>query len=156
LTGPISPVSILANAGGGKSSPGTVDGDEMIPRINMILLACFACGAMHLAPPGSSARAEAPKTCEAPETGTDKAPIFSPPLGNVVIGVGRLQFYSAPNFRCPIDGIFVVPRDQLVAYALTDDGWTSVMYLNPRTGTDVSGWVRSDRLKVTGTEGPKW
>ena len=128
---------------------------EMTLGISKILLACFACGAMLLAPLGDSARAETPKACEAPETGTDKAPIFSPPLGNVVIGAGRLQFYSAPNFHCPIDGIFVIPGDHLVAYALTDDGWSSVMYLNPRTGNDVSGWVRSERLKVTGTMGPK-
>jgi hypothetical protein len=127
----------------------------MTLRKTKILLACFTCGAILLASPGNSARAEAPKACREPETGTDKVPIFSPPLGNVVIGVGRLQFYSAPNFRCPIDGVFVIPRDQLVAYAQTDDGWSSVMYLNPRTGNDVSGWVRSERLKVTGTMGPK-
>jgi len=30
------------------------------------------------------------------------------------------------------------------------------MYVNPRTGNDVSGWVRSARLKETGTMGPKY
>jgi len=29
------------------------------------------------------------------------------------------------------------------------------MYNNPRTNNDVSGWVRTDRLRVTGTMGPK-
>jgi hypothetical protein len=29
------------------------------------------------------------------------------------------------------------------------------MYLNPKTGDNVSGWVRSFRLKETGTMGPK-
>jgi hypothetical protein len=82
------------------------------------------------------------------------APIFSPPLANVVVGKGRLQFYSAPNEHCPMDGVFVVRNDTLVAYAETDDGWTSVMYLNPKSGADHSGWVRSSRLKVTGTVGP--
>jgi hypothetical protein len=29
------------------------------------------------------------------------------------------------------------------------------MYVNPRTGADVSGWVKSARLRRTGTVGPK-
>jgi hypothetical protein len=40
-------------------------------------------------------------------------------------------------------------------WLLTRSGWSSVMYVNPRTGVDVSGWVRSERLKATGTMGPK-
>jgi hypothetical protein len=95
------------------------------------------------------------ESCKEPETGTNSVPIFSPPLANVVTGTGRLQFYSAPNFHCPMDGVFVIPKDKLVAYAQTDDGWSSVMYFNPRTGNDVSGWVRSERLRVTGAMGPK-
>jgi len=101
---------------------------------------------------GDSGRAE---SCTEPKTGTEDVPIFSPPLANVVTGSGRLQFYSAPNLRCPMEGIFVIPNDKLVAYAETNDGWSSVMYVNPKTGNDVSGWVRSNRLKVTGTMGPK-
>ena len=93
--------------------------------------------------------------CTEPKTGTNSVPIFSPPLGNVVTGTGRLQFYSAPNAACALAGVFVIPRDFLVAYARTDSGWSSVMYVNPRTGADVSGWVRSERLKATGTMGPK-
>ncbi len=95
------------------------------------------------------------KACREPETGTNRAPMLSPPLAEVVIGAGRLQFYSAPDFRCPLRGVFVIPRDELVAYAATDDGWTSVMYLNFKTEGDVSGWVRSARLKATGTVGPQ-
>ena len=109
-------------------------------------------GATLLAALGASARTE---DCREPKTGTKEVPIFSPPLANVVIGTGRLQFYSAPNLRCPIDGIFVIPRDKLVAYAEASDGWSSVMYMNPKTGNIVSGWVRSARLKQTGTMGPK-
>jgi hypothetical protein len=93
--------------------------------------------------------------CAEPKTGTKDVPIFSPPLAHVVTGSGRLQFYSAPSLRCVMDGVFVIPNDKLVAYAQTDDGWMSVMYVNPRTGADVSGWVRSERLKATGTMGPK-
>ncbi|MGN1285960.1 MAG: hypothetical protein ACI4XG_05165, partial [Bradyrhizobium sp.] len=59
------------------------------------------------------------------------------------------------NLHCPISGVFVIPNDELVAYAQTNDGWSSVMYFHPGTGNDVSGWVRSARLKATGTVGPK-
>jgi hypothetical protein len=116
-------------------------------------LLAVACGAALLGRFDFPALAEA--NCKEPKTGTNNVPIFSPPLANVVTGTGRLQFYSAPNFGCPMDGVFVIPKDELVAYAQTDDGWSSVMYINPRTGNDVSGWVRSERLKVTGTMGPK-
>ncbi|MDT2020836.1 hypothetical protein [Methylocella sp. CPCC 101449] len=92
--------------------------------------------------------------CTAPETGSDKAPALSPPLAQIVTGNGRLQFYSAPSSRCSMKGVFVIPKDQLIAYAQTRDGWTSVMYLSP-AGDDVTGWVRSARLKTTGTIGPK-
>ena len=93
--------------------------------------------------------------CKEPATGTTAVPIFSPPLSEVVVGAGRLQFYSAPDRNCIMTGVFVIPRDQLIAYAQSDDGWSSVMYINPRTGDDVSGWVRSSRLKTTGTVGPR-
>jgi len=86
--------------------------------------------------------------------GSSEVPIFSPPLADEVTGVGKLQFYSAPNIRCPMDGVFVIPRDELIAYAQTNDGWSSVVYVNPKTGTNVTGWVRSARLKETGAVGP--
>lgn len=35
--------------------------------------------------------------CKEPDTGTKNVPVFSPPLGEIVVGAGRLQFYSAPN-----------------------------------------------------------
>ena len=91
--------------------------------------------------------------CKEPEVGMDKVPMFSPPLSEVVIGTGRLAFYSAPNRDCVMPGIFVIPKDELIAYAQSSDGWTSVMYVNPKTGEGVSGWVRSSRLKTTGTVG---
>ena len=93
--------------------------------------------------------------CKEPKTGTNAVPIISPPLAHVVTGAGRLQFYSAPNERCTMSGVFVIPKDELVAYAETDNGWSQMMYMNPRTGNMVSGWVRSARLKQTGTVGPK-
>jgi hypothetical protein len=91
--------------------------------------------------------------CKQPETGTKNIPVFSPPLSAVVIGTGRLQFYSAPNPTCAMAGVFVIPRDELITYAQSNDGWSSVMYSNPKTGNNVSGWVKSSRLKETGTVG---
>ena len=92
--------------------------------------------------------------CEEPEIGTKAVPSFSPPLGTVVIGTGRLQFYSAPNTGCAKQGVFVIPKDTLIAYAQSG-GWWSVTYANPKTGDTVSGWVKSSRLKTTGTVGPR-
>jgi hypothetical protein len=43
----------------------------------------------------------------------------------------------------------------VIAYAQSADGWSSVMYSNPKTGASVSGWVKSARLKPTGTVGPR-
>ena len=93
--------------------------------------------------------------CTEPQAGSDQAPAFSPPLSQVVTGAGRLQFHSAPDGARPMKGIFIIPKDEVIAYAQTRDGWSSVMYLNPRTGSDVSGWVRSARLRTIGTMGPK-
>lgn len=91
--------------------------------------------------------------CKEIKPGTNKAPMFSPPLSEVVIGTGLLQFHSAPNRGCVMPGVFVIAKDELIAYAQSNDGWTSVMYVNPKTGEGVSGWVRSSRLKTTGTVG---
>jgi hypothetical protein len=115
----------------------------LIRAVCSIALLAAACGV---------ARAD---DCKEPQEGSNNVPMFSPPIAAVVTGSGRLQFYSAPNPRCVMTGVFVIPKDELVAYAMTMDGWWSVMYINPRSGNDVSGWVRSDRLKQTGTMGPK-
>jgi hypothetical protein len=90
-------------------------------------------------------------TCVEPKD----APILSPPLAEAVVGEGRLQFHSAPDERCRMEGVFVVPKDEVIAYAETADGWTNVMYVNPKTNRDVQGWVRSKRLKIKGTIAPR-
>jgi hypothetical protein len=118
-------------------------------KIRPTLVACVAIAI------GLSGTAAFAADCKEPTTGTKDVPVFSPPLANVVTGAGRLQFYSAPKPGCAIDGVFVIPKDTLIAYAKTSDGWSSVMYTNPRTGNIVSGWVRSARLKQTGTVGPR-
>jgi hypothetical protein len=93
--------------------------------------------------------------CNEPQTGTKDVPVLSPPVSEVVIGAGRLQFYSAPYMRCRMNGVFIVPGDQVISYAQTANGWSSVMYSNPKTGNTLSGWVTSSRLKEVGTIGPK-
>ncbi|MGD9544496.1 MAG: hypothetical protein AB7F41_04715 [Methylocystis sp.] len=114
-----------------------------------ILLSAIALGATLQ---GAAAFARDLKSCKEPAAGSNEAPLISPPRGNVVTGTGRLQFYSAPSVRCAMRGVFVVPGDSLVSYAETDDGWVSVMYVSPKNS--VTGWVRGDRLRDTGTMGP--
>jgi hypothetical protein len=113
------------------------------------------CSVIFLGAVSTDASAAPPEVCKEPQTGTATVPLFSPPLAVVVTGVGRLQFYSAPNSRCVMNGIFVVPKDEMVSYAQTKSGWSSVMYTNPRTGSNVQGWVQSSRLKEAGTVGPQ-
>jgi hypothetical protein len=100
-----------------------------------------------------SASTQAFADCKEPTIGTSNVPSLSPPLGEVVIGLGRLQFYSAPNLNCMMPGVFVIPKDELIAYAQSNDGWSSVMYSNPGNGNHVLGWVKSSRLKAMGTVG---
>jgi hypothetical protein len=100
-----------------------------------------------------SATAPAFADCKEPDTGTKNIPAFSPALSAIVMGAGHLQFYSAPKTDCMMTGVFVIPKDELITYAQSNDGWSSVMYSNPRTGNTVSGWVKSSRLKATGTVG---
>jgi hypothetical protein len=49
-------------------------------------------------------------------------------------------------------GIFVIRGDQIIVYAITDDGWAQAAYFG---GVDPSGWVRFARLKYVGAMGPK-
>jgi len=65
-----------------------------------------------------------------------------------VTGTGRLQFYSAPDPRCKMPGVFIIPGDTVVAY-VDHKGYTSVMYAS--RDNSVMGWVESRRLKETGT-----
>lgn len=88
-------------------------------------------------------------SCDELATGTHRIPVLSPPLGVVVTGTGRVQFHSAPRHDCVMIGVFVLPKDHLVAYAESDDGWTSVMYSGDGGG-GVTGWVTSSRLKSIG------
>jgi hypothetical protein len=70
--------------------------------------------------------------------------------GYDVIGTGRLAFYSAPNLACKLPKTFVIPKQQLIAYS-EYAGFTSVMYLNPKTQAETLGWVDSKRIQANGT-----
>lgn len=68
--------------------------------------------------------------------------------GRVVIGSGRLQFYSAPDAKCKIKGVFVVPGDSLDASAEYGN-YASVIYYD-KSDKSVFGWVEKNRLKENG------
>src|ERR1700744_1280756 len=101
----------------------------MEPNVNLRIISLAACIAVGLAFLNVAPTLAA--DCKEPQTGTKDVPVFSPPLANVVTVAGRLQFYSAPDEHCVMDGVFVIQKDELVAYAETSDGWSSVMYMNP-------------------------
>jgi hypothetical protein len=131
---------------------GRPEGDLALEGLTMRLVKFVIACALFSVAYGAVAVAE---SCKEPEAGSDSAPLFSPPHANVVIGKGRLQFYSAPNPKCAIEGVFVIPKDELISYAETNGGWASVMYANPSTGKSVTGWVRASRLRETGNIGPR-
>jgi hypothetical protein len=63
----------------------------------------------------------------------------------------RLFFYSAPDQACRQADTFVIAGDSLIGYS-EFKGWISVMFAKPN-GDPVMGWVRSERLRATGTLG---
>jgi hypothetical protein len=67
------------------------------------------------------------------------------PAPRMVVGHGRLQFFSAPDERCAEPGVFVVPGDSLVVKAELGP-FAFAEYTNPRTHAQVAGWVRGERL----------
>lgn len=68
-----------------------------------------------------------------------------------VIGKERLHFHKAPDASC-VTKTYVVTGDALLGYGEWN-GWTSVQYTHPKTGAVHSGWVRADRIDVTGSMG---
>lgn len=69
--------------------------------------------------------------------------------GRVVIGSGRLYFYSAPNEDCKIKDLFIVPGDKVDAYSDLGE-YTSIQYFSNKLGDIVDGWVHTNRLRATG------
>ncbi|WP_228026946.1 photosynthetic reaction center cytochrome PufC, partial [Pseudaquabacterium pictum] len=59
---------------------------------------------------------------------------------------GRLQFHSAPNADCVMQGVFVLTGEPVEADREIG-GFTLVWYRNVRTGGEAIGWVKSNRLQ---------
>lgn len=74
-----------------------------------------------------------------------KAYSHRPYLGKVV-GKGRLQFYSAPDSKCPIPGKFIIQNDDVFVYSEYNE-FSQIMY--PKGAEEDSGvWVYSRRIKI--------
>ena len=78
---------------------------------------------------------------------------YRPPLYGKVIGNKKLNFYSAPNMQCKMQGIFVIKGDSLTIYKPYKD-WLNVMYIS-KDGEDYTGWVSAKQVKVNGQYGKK-
>ena len=90
--------------------------------------------------------------CEEVAKKADADPVMLVPrVYFTVTGAGRLYFHSAPDPACGLPRTFVIPGDSLIGYSAYGP-WTSVMFTTP-DGDPVQGWVRSDRLRATGTLG---
>ncbi|MDR2173307.1 MAG: hypothetical protein LBE32_03775 [Burkholderiales bacterium] len=66
-----------------------------------------------------------------------------------VTGTQRLQFHSAPDASCVIQGKFISPGEVVTAYVELN-GYTSVTYRNSNTNETIEGWLLTDRLQATG------
>jgi hypothetical protein len=62
-----------------------------------------------------------------------------------VAGPGRLYFHTAPDDRCRLKNVFVIPNDRLEVFAVHGD-FAEVIYWNPVTGIGTAGWVRHARI----------
>jgi hypothetical protein len=71
-----------------------------------------------------------------------------------VLGTDRLYLHSGPSEKCLDKKLFVVPGDNLIAYAEygQDSEWSYVNYLS-KSGKDYNGWVLTKRLRFTGASG---
>jgi hypothetical protein len=79
-------------------------------------------------------------------TEPDNQNLIRPVAGYKIQSNERGYFYSAPYQNCLIDkNLFVINQDHVIGYA-TYAEWTYVMYVNPRTGKDTSGWIKTNFL----------
>jgi hypothetical protein len=72
-------------------------------------------------------------------------PVEPAQAGRVVTGTGRAWFHTAPLDECKLPALFVIPGDVLTVLHTYGD-FADVMYRNPRTGREASGWLKLDRL----------
>lgn len=76
---------------------------------------------------------------------------YHPSAEAKVIGDGKVNFYSAPNAKCRMKGVFVVKNIYLTVYTLYK-GWVNVMYV-AKDGEDFIGWLPESKIKVMGQYG---
>lgn len=95
--------------------------------------------------------AETVKSCPKELSALEKSKMSIPShlSGRVIIGKGRAYFYDAPDERCRMKHVFVIPGDHVEAY-FDVPGWTEVTYWNAKGG-DVSGWIPNSHMAETGT-----
>ncbi len=70
-----------------------------------------------------------------------------------VVGSSRLQFYSSPNLNCSMNGVFVIPGDQVTGiftYSSSGINWYFIRYISSKTGNSTDGWVNSNQLRLIG------
>jgi hypothetical protein len=106
---------------------------------------CFTLAAL-MAPAAHAAG------CASPDAYSARVAGLHPSLSAIVVGQGRLQYYSEPDWRCPIKDLFVIPKDDMIVYAMTSDGWSEVVFVHAKNSP--LSWVRSSRLKLGGAMGP--
>jgi hypothetical protein len=86
--------------------------------------------------------------CQVAEAAAAKARqvVSAAKAAQVVTGAGRLQFHSAPDLACRQAGVFILTGESVEARAQYGE-FTSVRYVNPRTGGQALGWVQTSRLQ---------
>ena len=78
----------------------------------------------------------------------EKISSASSAMDRTVSGAERLYFHIAPDGRCRLKNVFVIPNDHLEVYAYHGE-FSEVIYWNPATGAGTAGWVLSSRLVET-------
>lgn len=101
----------------------------------------------------SPSRAAAPAaSCDAISAKVETGHAHMRPVQTLrVVGKERLHFHKAPDAACSTK-TYVVTGDALLGYSEWN-GWYSVQYTHPKTGSVHSGWVRGERVEVTGSMG---
>jgi len=128
------------------------------PAPAAVVAAAPAQAAVATAPaaPGAPAGAAAEPNCVHLAASNNRLAVRTPEsaINRLIIGGGRLQFYSAPDPECAMQGVFANNFEQVEADREIS-GYTLVWYRNVRTGGEASGWVRSNRLQRLTTEAAK-
>ena len=70
--------------------------------------------------------------------------------GRQIIGKVPASMYSAPDASCISKVNALRPGVTVIAYS-EYNGFTSVLYINLKTGDELDGWVVTARLRETGT-----